>query len=78
MKTELRRRFWVQGALAATSAVLAALTALWRDWIEVVFRVDPDHSSGALEWLTVAAFVTAATLFTVLARSELRRVRPAV
>jgi hypothetical protein len=30
------------------------LTLLWRDWIELVFRVDPDAGSGALEWAFAA------------------------
>jgi hypothetical protein len=30
------------------------LTLLWRDWIELVFRVDPDAGNGALEWAFAA------------------------
>ena len=44
-----------------------------REWIEVVFGVDPDNRTRALEWLIVGAlFVVTITLFT-LARYEWRR-----
>jgi len=33
------------------SAGVFAVTLVWPDWIEVVFRVQPDHASGWLEWL---------------------------
>lgn len=36
--------------------MLALLTALDPDWIEEVFKVDPDAGNGSLEWLIVAGF----------------------
>jgi len=77
VKRALRRRFWVEAALAMLSAFLVFLTALWKDWIEVVFRVDPDHRSGVLEWVVVLTFVAAAIACSALARREWLR-SPAV
>ncbi len=70
MKRMLRRRFWVETSLATLSAIVAFLTALWHDWIEIVFRVDPDHHSGALEWAVVAACIAATITCIALARRE--------
>jgi hypothetical protein len=58
----VRTRFWLEAGLSAFSAVLFALTFVWHDWIEMVFSVDPDHSSGSLEWVIVACtfFLTVA------------------
>ena len=52
-------------------------TLLWKDWIEIVFDIDPDAGSGALEWAIVAVTLVSTVLFLVLARSEWRRARVA-
>lgn len=67
------RGFWVRLALAAVSAALLALTLLWHDWIEIVFRVDPDHGNGWLEWLIVIAAFSLMVTFSIGARQEWRR-----
>jgi hypothetical protein len=78
MKSALRRRFWLEMSMAIVTCALFVITLVQRTWIEVVFRVDPDNRSGALEWLIVGAlFVVAITLFT-LARYEWRRARAAI
>lgn len=59
------------------SGFLVFLTALWKDWIEIIFRVDPDHHSGVLEWVVVLTFVAATIACSVLARREWLR-SPAV
>ena len=75
MRKTLRRRFWLETGMAIVTCVLFVVTLLYRDWIEVVFGVDPDNRSGALEWLIVGAlFVVTIALFT-LARYEWRRAR---
>ncbi len=70
VKRSLRRRFWVEAALAILGVFLVVVTALWKDWVEIVFRVDPDHHSGALEWVVVLTFVTATIACSALARRE--------
>jgi len=62
-----------EAALAALSGLLCLQTLVWRDWIEAIFRVDPDQHSGALEWLIVVTLVVTTCVFGVLARSEWRR-----
>ena len=54
---------------AVVSGVAFLLTLFLRDWIEVVFRIDPDRGSGALEWLVAGAFLGAAFLFGTSARA---------
>lgn len=72
-KEFMRRRFGAEVALAGLTAVFALLTLVWSDWIEIVFRVDPDQSSGSLESLVVGALVACTVAFSALARLELRR-----
>jgi len=69
---DVRRRFWIESLLAALSAILSVVTLVWHDWIEIVFGVDPDHGSGALEWLIVALAAGTAVAFAAIARAEWR------
>ncbi|HYR62968.1 MAG TPA: ABC transporter permease [Actinomycetota bacterium] len=69
----LRSRFWAEIGLGLASALFAVLTLLWRDWVEIVFRVDPDHHSGSLEWTIVAAAVAVTLITFAAARFEWRR-----
>ena len=69
-----RGRFWIELVCAASSAVLAAITLAWPDWIEGVFGgLNPDGGDGSLEWLLVAALLAVAVASAVLARAEWRR-----
>jgi hypothetical protein len=65
--------FWVRLVLAASSAALLVITVAWPDWIELVFRVDPDHGSGWLEWAIVMVAFALTVTFSVGARHEWRR-----
>lgn len=78
MESTLRRRFWLETGTAMVTCVLFVVTVFYRDWIEVVFRVDPDNRSGALEWLIVGAFLVVTIALFTLARYEWRRARAAI
>ena len=69
----LSGRFWVEAGLGLASIVLATLTLAWRDWIEIVFKVDPDHHSGSLEWIIVAIAVAVTVITFAAARIEWRK-----
>jgi hypothetical protein len=75
MEQPSRRLFWIEAGLALTSAVASMLTLLWPDWIEIVFHVEPDQGSGALEWSIALAFVASTVLCAALARRERGRDR---
>ena len=78
MRKALRWRFWLETVMAIITGVLFVITLIRNDWIEVVFGIDPDKSSGTLEWLIIAALlVVTITLFT-LASYEWRRTRVAI
>lgn len=68
-----RIRFWIEVALAAIAAGLAILTFITREWIELLFGVDPDQGSGALEWAIVIALFIAAIALALIARWDRKR-----
>jgi hypothetical protein len=74
MKAQLGWRYWLETGVAAASASLAVLTLFWRDWIEAIFHVDPDHGSGSAEWIAVAILAAIAVTAALLARAERHRV----
>ena len=55
------------------STALLVVTLVWPDWIELVFHIDPDEGSGALEWLIVALVATVAIACFALARLQWQR-----
>ena len=75
--TRLRRRvrFYVESALAVALALTTGLLLWHPDWIEVLTGADPDHGSGAAEWILVIVSATATLLLSGFARREW--VRPA-
>ncbi|HYT84183.1 MAG TPA: hypothetical protein VEK86_12050 [Gemmatimonadales bacterium] len=76
MDRHVRLRFCVELGLGVASGLLLVVTLTTREWIELVFRVDPDNGSGALEWVIVTCLVLLTLFFTALARREHRRPRP--
>lgn len=75
-RAERRMLFAFQTVLACGAVAFAIITVVWRDWIEIVFSVDPDKHSGSLEWLIVAACLAIAMTCGAAARSQWRRLRP--
>ncbi len=73
MNNGLRRRFWVEMAMALATGLLFLLTIAWKDWIELVLNVDPDAHNGAVEWLIVFVSVVLTITTAALARQEWRR-----
>ena len=67
-------KFWTECALAGASGALFVLTLVTREWIELIFRVDPDQGSGALEWAVAAGTLALTVVSSLLARFEHRRV----
>jgi len=57
---------------AIVLAVAAMLTAIWPNWIELAFRVDPDYGSGAFEWGLVGTFAALSVVALLLARRASR------
>jgi hypothetical protein len=68
-----RQRFWTEVALGIVSVGLLVVTLVWKDWLEIVFKIDPDAGSGALEWLIVGLSFALAVTFFALAQREWRR-----
>ncbi|WP_369147741.1 ABC transporter permease [Streptomyces sp. R44] len=77
MVRNVRLRGRIEAIAACLSGLLFLLTAIWPDWIERVFEVEPDQGSGALEWVIVGVALCATIIFSLLARAEYRRARAA-
>jgi hypothetical protein len=73
MGRTVRIRFWIEAALASLAAGLLVLTLILREWIELLFGVDPDGGDGSLERAVVAVLLVATVVFAWLARVEWRR-----
>ncbi len=71
----MRSRFWLETGLGTITGILFMITLMWRDWIEIVFGINPDSGKGWLEWLTVGVLSLVTITLFVLARYEWRRVR---
>lgn len=73
MKRKMRQVFWWEVAGAVLSAGLLVATLINREWIEVVFRIDPDGGSGTLEWAIVVILAALTLLSLTLVGREWRR-----
>jgi hypothetical protein len=73
LRARLNGRFWAELGLGLASTVFAVLTLAWKDWVEIVFKVDPDHHSGSLEWTIVAIAVAVTVIAFAAARFEWRK-----
>ena len=78
MTKALRGRFWFETGLAIVTGILFVITLVCHDWIEIIFKVDPDQGSGLLEWLVVGALLVVTIVLFVLARYEWRKAQAAL
>lgn len=67
----------IETVLSVLFAGMALLTSFWPDWIETVFRVDPDGGNGSAEWLFVALLGVAAIAAFFMARRDYHAARVA-
>ena len=70
MPPRVRRRFWVELALAALSGLLLVLRLVRRDWVEAALGIDPDQGDGRFEWELLIGGLVATVTFSVVARLE--------
>jgi hypothetical protein len=70
-----RARFYLEAILATLTTGLFALTLVSRDWIEIVFGIEPDQSNGTLEWVIVGVLLAVSVALIALARRDWRRVQ---
>ncbi|HEY1349140.1 MAG TPA: hypothetical protein VGF67_05905 [Ktedonobacteraceae bacterium] len=78
MKRQVRWFFWLEMGMASITGVLCMVTLVWRDWAEVIFRVDPDQGSGSFEWMIVGVLLLLTLSMCALAGREWRRAALAV
>ncbi|HYT22570.1 MAG TPA: hypothetical protein VEW05_20365 [Candidatus Polarisedimenticolia bacterium] len=74
----IRKRLLAEAGVMAAFSLLAILTALNHNWIELVFGVDPDSGNGWIEWALVAAPALDAVLGTAGAYHKWSKARSAV
>lgn len=78
MKRQVRWFFWLETGIASLTGVFCVMALLWRDWAEVLLRIDPDQGSGAFEWMVVGALLLVTLGVCALARREWHRAGLAV
>ncbi len=78
MRNALRWHFWLETGGATVTSIVLVITLVWRDWIEILFGIDPDNRNGTLEWLIVGALVVVTIMLFTLASYEWRRARSAI
>ena len=71
---QARTRLRLEVGLAVLSVLLFVATALWPEWIEIVFGFDPDYGNGSFEWLIMELTAISAVVAIFLARADWRRI----
>ncbi|MFF0342772.1 hypothetical protein [Kribbella sp. NPDC004875] len=74
----VRTRFWWQAGFSAAALVLALVTLISREWIELLTGWDPDRGSGTVEWVIVSVLAVVAVALGAAARREWHRTHPVV
>jgi hypothetical protein len=78
MGRTLPRRFWFEIGMASTTGLLALITPIFPDWIELVSGWDPDRHDGSVEWLIVVGLLVVTVVMVALAALEWRRAPTAI
>jgi hypothetical protein len=65
----------MEASLGASCTLLAAVTIVWRDWIEIIFNWDPDHNNGGAEIGIVCGLAMAGVALVLIAGWQNRRWR---
>lgn len=68
--------FWLEFVCGLLGAVLFVVTLVTREWIELIFGVDPDKGSGALELVIAVGLLAVSIVSGLLAVREWRRAQP--
>ena len=74
----MRRRFWLETAMAMITSMVFVITLVRNDWVEIAFGVDPDSNNGSLERVIVGVLVVVSITLFALASYEWRRARTAI
>lgn len=69
----LRWRFFFEAGAGAITTALFLATLLHPDWIETLFRIDPDNGAGSLERLMAGGLLVMTIVLLSLARREWRK-----
>ncbi len=75
MKSQFNIRFRMTVAGALATLLLAIITLVWQNWIEIVFRVDPDHGNGSFEHWVVGVAAALCLTSLLLGTREWKRAR---
>ena len=60
------------------TGILFGITLVWHNWVEIIFKMDPDQGSGLFEWLVVGTLLVVTIALVFLARYEWRKAQTAI
>jgi hypothetical protein len=73
MRQNFPARFWLEASVAAVGTLLFVLTLITREWFELLTGIDPDGSSGSVEFTLAAGLLVIAVASAFAARRSYRR-----